>query len=397
MLQSGYFIGLMSGTSLDGIDAVLVKIESAFETNQPVIQNQLSFQNQLNTHNQLKTQIVSSLCQPLPNTIKASLQHLSESPLTSLSAIGELDQQLSQAFANAVNSLLSHANIAATEVQAIGCHGVTLWHQPKGEFGFSMQLTNPNRLAQLTGIDVVSDFRNMDIAAGGQGAPLVPAFHKAIFAGRLDKAIILNLGGIANITVIHPNKPLLGYDTGPANTLMNLWCERHKQQAYDANGDWAAAGKLDSSLLANLMSEPYFQQAFPKSTGKELFNLNWLDTVLKNAKLAQNVDYSANDIQTALAHLTAKSVATQLNLFEDISTVLVCGGGVHNQFVVNKIQDYAKQKCLYSTQEYGVDPDLMEAMAFAWLAYQRINANKTELSTVTGARVNTVLGAWYCS
>ena len=371
--QSGYYIGLMSGTSLDGIDAALVRIESSNGDIEAI-------------------ELVSSHFLPLPMALKTALIKLSSNQDMRVFQLGQAQVELAEISAIAVNRLLEQCQMMAADITAIGCHGVTIGHYPDADKPFSMQITDGSVLSARTGIDVITDFRMMDIAASGQGAPLVPPFHQAILQNRIDNAIVLNLGGIANITALKAGFPVLGYDTGPANTLLNLWCEKHLGQPYDKGGVWAASGQLNTQLLHQLLQEPYFNRPAPKSCGKELFNLGWLQRVLDRLNL---VDIQSNDVQCTLVHLTAKTIADQVLKFDDIDSVLVCGGGVHNGFLMSCLNQYLPQLEIQSTMAVGVCPDNMEAMAFAWLAWCRVNHKFGNLPSVTGAGQQRVLGAWY--
>jgi len=380
MNKKNYFIGLMSGTSLDGIDVALVDIQSQPSTND----NKIS--------------LIASHSVSLPEPIKSQLIHLSFEQHININVLGETGIQLAKLFATAINDLLKSHNIDKNQIVAIGSHGLTIRHQPSGPLPFSMQITDSNLLAQLTGIDVISDFRNMDIAAGGQGAPLVPAFHQALFSEVKGGCIILNLGGIANITVLNPKQNVLGYDTGPANTLLDTWCEKHTGNTYDKNGQWAASGKIIPELLEVMLTDPYFILSFPKSTGKELFNLAWLDTQLALYTEKMNVqvtELAPEDIQATLLQLTVLSVASQIKLFTHTKTLFICGGGVHNQTLIKQLKQQLPQHNIESTDTFGIDSDALEAMAFAWLAYCRVNLISANSPSVTGAQSQIMMGGWY--
>jgi anhydro-N-acetylmuramic acid kinase len=382
MNNKTYFIGLMSGTSLDAIDVAVVDIQ------------------RIGSSNDNKISLIASHSVPLPNAIKSQLIHLSFEPDININVLGETSIELAQLFAKAINDLLKSQNIDSKQVVAIGSHGLTIRHQPNSPLPFSMQITDSNLLAQLTAIDVISDFRNMDIAAGGQGAPLVPAFHQAIFSEVEGGCIILNLGGIANITVLNPKEKVLGYDTGPANTLLDAWCQKHTGNTYDKNGQWAASGKVIPELLEIMLEEPYLSMPFPKSTGKELFNLSWLEQKL--SLHAEKIDIgltefsiAPQDIQATLLQLTVLSTASQIKLFSHTKTLFICGGGVHNQFLIRQLERQLPQHKIKSTETFGINSDALEAMAFAWLAYCRINLISANSPSVTGAQSQIIMGCWY--
>ena len=373
MPQEALYIGLMSGTSLDGIDAALVRLSHE--------DNSVS-----------ECQLVASDFLPMPPALKQFLHLLSSGQPLAISLLGQIQVELAEQSAVLVNRLVNQAGLDARDITAIGCHGVTVGHYPDQPQPFSLQLTDGSVLAARTGIDVISDFRMADIAEAGQGAPLVPPFHQALLQPKLAKLVVLNLGGIANISVMAEGKEVLGYDTGPANTLLNMWCERHKKLPYDKQGAWAASGTLNKALLALMLEEDYFNRSAPKSCGKELFNLHWLQSKLDGLVPAT---VSPQDVQCTLAHLTAKSVAQQVSQYDNIDTLLVCGGGVNNAFLMALLQQYLPDHKIASTMAHGVCPDNMEAMAFAWLAWCRIHNVAGNLPSVTGARRPKVLGAWY--
>ncbi len=362
------YIGLMSGTSMDGIDAALVDLSTA------------------------RPQLISTLAYPWPDAIRQALINARTLPDDELSSLQNLDIQVAEIFADASLKLLANTssrtkNITAKDITAIGSHGQTIRHRPDIEKPFSLQIGNAKTLAKLTGIDVVSDFRTADIKAGGQGAPLVPAFHQAIFSDEnIDRAIV-NIGGIANITALpkNNNQAVIGFDCGPGNTLMDAWITQHNQQTYDANGHFAASGKTSARLLANLLMDDYFQIAPPKSTGFEYFNLDWLNTY--------DIDkLDKADVQSTLNDLTAISITRAINQYaETTGEVYICGGGVHNQTLMQRIQAMTKRS-VATTQSLGIHPDWVEAMAFAWLAYQNCHQRTGNLPSVTGAKSTVILG-----
>ncbi len=364
-----YYIGLMSGTSMDGIDVVLVDLSKK------------------------QIELICSHSHPFPATLQQQLAAIINPDWQgSLVQIGSLHQQLGKLFAEAVNALLKKTEIHSHQIKAIGSHGQTVWHQPGGEHPFSMQLGDANQISELTGITTVTDFRSRDIASGGQGAPLVPAFHQALFSRADTNRILLNIGGIANITLLPHNGEISGFDTGPGNGLMDAWIKKHQQKSFDKNGDWASSGIINKQLLGQLLNDQYFSLPAPKSTGKEYFNLQWLN---KNSSKSVN----PQDIQATLAELTARSIANAINSVIDQSPdwheLYVCGGGIHNQFLMERLQHHLTAFNIESTETLGVSPDWMEAIAFAWLAKQTLEGKPGNLASVTGAKGARILGAIY--
>ena len=356
------YIGLMSGTSLDGIDIVLCQIkEDAFE---------LVHYEEYMFDEALKKDILNSIISKVD-----------------LEFIGELDTKLGEIYAKTINSFMQKHSIDKDKVTAIGLHGQTLWHKPNGEYPFSMQLANCSLITTITGVSVVSDFRQKDIALGGQGAPLTPAFHKYIFA-RLDtKVAVVNIGGMANISIL--GDKLLGYDTGCGNVLLDLWISKKKQLRYDKDGEWAKSGKVIEKLLKQMLADEYFSLAAPKSTGREYFNLAWLEKQLKNC-----IKLEPQDIQATLLALTVKSIANEVKK-TDTKLLIMCGGGAKNNALMDSLHVELNAVEVVSSDECGISGDFMEAMAFAWLAYKRVHKQKVELKTVTGASENTILGCIY--
>ncbi len=359
--MNALYIGVMSGTSLDGVDVVLCEISDTVCT------------------------LHASYEHPFPKTLKASVLDALSSAC-SLHDIGTLNHRLGQLFAEAVTALIHRAAVNPEAIRAIGLHGQTLWHEPKGTFPFTMQLGDGAVVAVKTGIDVVCDFRAKDIALGGQGAPFAPAFHRFLFQNMPASTCILNIGGMANITVL--NDPLLGYDTGPGNVLMDLWISQHHNIAYDKEGAWAQSGNVNKTLLKRCLQTPYFAASAPKSTGRECFNATWLNGLLQQSSIAPE------DVQATLLELSVQTIAQELNKHH-CKKLLVCGGGVRNHFFMQRLGDVLQGVHISPTDAYGVSSDFMEAMAFAWLAHKRINNEAVALKEVTGARHNTVLGAVY--
>jgi anhydro-N-acetylmuramic acid kinase len=364
---SALYIGLISGTSADGIDAALVR----FEQDRP--------------------HLIHALTHPWPDTLRTQILRVAQDEThLDLDAYGRLDVAIGRTFAQATQNLLEHSGTRASAVRAIGSHGQTIRHRPAGEFPFTLQIGDASVIAERSGIDVVADFRRADVAAGGQGAPLLPAVHAMLLAHSGHTRIVLNLGGIANITVLSADGRVSGFDTGPANGLMDAWCLRHRGEAFDRDGAFAANGKVSEVLLAQLLSDPYFALLPPKSTGREHFHLAWLDAQLSGFSL------SPADIQATLLELTARSVADAIERHaDDAVDVLICGGGVHNATLVQRLRQLLKPRDLGSTAAHGVDPDYLEATAFAWLARQRLLGLPGNLPAVTGARGLRVLGAVY--
>lgn len=369
MTDRRYYIGLMSGTSSDAVDAVLVATHPRFEL---IAAHSLAFDLSLQ-------QSIHQLADPQTGTIEQ---------------LGELDCKLGYIFASAVIELLQKANINSDQIIAIGSHGQTIRHHPNSAHPFTLQIGDANIIAQRTGITTVADFRRRDIAAGGQGAPLVPAFHQAIFSNEnIDRAII-NIGGMANITWLPKSQleTVIGFDTGPGNVLLDGWIQHHLQQRFDKNGDWATQGKLNQTLLDLLLSDDFFQKPPPKSTGREMFHLNWLKNHL--GEIEESI--SPIDVQRTLLELTAKSIADSIQkLSEYRKEIFICGGGAFNQFLMQRLHDLLSPNTVNSTAVLGIDPQWIEAMAFAWLAYRRIENKTGNLGSVTGATENCILGGIY--
>jgi len=363
-----YYIGIMSGTSMDGIDAVLV----AFEKD--------------------KLQHIADHTIPFPNALQKDLEELIGSFQTNLKEIGEIDHQLGLCYAEAVNGLLQKSGFEASQIEAIGCHGQTVFHAPEGAYPFTMQLGDGNLIAARTGIRTIMDFRRMDMAVGGGGAPLAPAFHQYFLNDPSEKRCILNLGGIANITILQEDETqVIGFDTGPANCLMNSWIKQQKGLEYDKDGQWAKSGTVHMPLLEKLLQEPYFKLAAPKSTGRELFNLSWL-----KEKLEAFPNMKEEDIQATLLELTAKSVADAIkNVAPETEAVYVCGGGAFNAVLMERLSFHLHNRKLGTTDELGVHPQWVEAIAFACLAMRRMSNQHGNLPSVTGARKKVLLGTIY--
>jgi anhydro-N-acetylmuramic acid kinase len=359
------FIGLMSGTSLDGVDVALVEFHNT--RNPHVLQTHF-----LAYSSELRTQILA-------------LQHPTENELETTALMANT---LAKLYADAVNQLLVIATLSPNEISAIGCHGQTIRHRP--ELGFTLQIGNPALLAELTGITVIADFRSRDIAAGGQGAPLVPAFHQAIFAHpQLNRAVI-NIGGIANITYLTNNSDLIGFDSGPGNMLLDAWVKQHKNLNYDANGAWASTGQLIAPLLSAMLAEPYLALTPPKSTGRDLFNDAWL------AEHLVDTNYASEDVAFTLVSLTAHTIYNALlQHCRDVDEVYLCGGGAHNALLIYQLQCLLGEIKIETTDQLGIGVDWVESIAFAWLAELCLNQQKASLPEVTGAKGARILGAIY--
>ncbi len=358
-----YFVGVMSGTSCDGIDVALVDFRTGINT-------------------------VATSFLAYPEAVQSQLQQIiSLQPLT-IAELSALDAKLGQLYAESINQLLKQQNMAKDAVQAIGLHGQTIYHDPDGQLANTWQLGSAAKVAQQTGINTVANFRQMDVAFGGQGAPLAPAFHQQVFGHINNPIVVLNLGGIANITVIDGDE-IFGFDTGPANCLMDEWVKKHQGLKYDDNGHWAKQGQVNKQLLADMLSEPYFNQPYPKSTGRELFNLDWLFSHELVAKL------DVVDVQRTLLQFTVESIATGLKqAHKNITEMIVCGGGSHNQYLMATFSDVLGIT-VKSSRDYGVNPDYVEATLMAWLAKQHLQNTKLDLTQITGVRKPLVYGISY--
>ena len=364
--DSGLFIGLMSGTSLDGVDAVLVRFEP-----------------------ELKIEFARTY--GLPEGLVKNLLALSQAEAQiHLDDAGHLDTELGQCFASIVLQCLKDADIAASAVTAIGSHGQTLRHSPNGARPFTMQLGNAHIIAEQCGIDTVADFRRRDVAAGGQGAPLVPAFHSAVFSKPDEERAILNIGGIANLTLLHRDGRVRGFDTGPGNGMMDAWCRQHIGKNYDANGEFAASGSVEKGLLQACLNDAWFALPPPKSTGRDQFNLAWLQTKMSGTSL------SPADVQATLTALTARTIADALKKeMPDCRRILVCGGGSHNPVLMRYLRELLPATRVETTEAHGLHPDYVEAAAFAWLAREALANRPGNLPAVTGAKGLRVLGVLY--
>jgi anhydro-N-acetylmuramic acid kinase len=365
-----WFIGLMSGTSLDGIDGVLAEI-----ADDGVV---------LAAH--------AHVHQPFPGLLRSELLALNQSGPDELHRAALAANALMDGYAEVTTELLRLGGLSALQVTAIGAHGQTVRHRPRdfGTQGYTLQLMNGARLAERSGISVVCDFRSRDVAAGGEGAPLVPAFHAARFGQAGHQRAVLNLGGIANLSLINGDA-VIGYDTGPGNVLLDLWCQRHQNLAYDAGGAWAASGRIEAQLLAAMLAEPFFARTAPKSTGRDLFDAAWLDARLAGSSLPPA------DVMATLTELTARSVCDALARdAPGLKALLVCGGGAYNDHLMQRLRSLLGEAVTVSSSAAaGVPPDQVEALAFAWLAWSFVARRPSSLPAVTGARGARVLGALY--
>lgn len=360
-----FYLGLISGTSADGIDAALVRFAP-------------------------KLEILAARTSPYPDALRARIVALARNDAAiALDDLGHLDVEIGERFAEAALALMRDANMAPRAIKALGSHGQTVCHRPAGPHPFTLQLGDPGVIAERTGIATVADFRRADVAAGGQGAPLLPALHEAVLADPVIPRAILNLGGIANLTLLVPGRPVLGFDTGPANCLVDAWSLRVRGTPRDEGGGWARSGHPNPALLKHLLGEPYFRQQPPKSTGREVFNLDWLD-----ARLPQGI--APEDVQATLLELSARSIAAALHdNAPEIREVYACGGGVHNGALMDALRNALPGMELATTAALGLDPDFVEAVGFAWLARARLENLPGNLPSVTGARGPRVLGGVY--
>ncbi|HEX7801133.1 MAG TPA: anhydro-N-acetylmuramic acid kinase [Pseudoxanthomonas sp.] len=360
------YLGLISGTSADGIDAALVRFEPHCE-------------------------LVFGRTYPWDETLRARLIALGQGgEATSLDELGELDTTLARAFADAAMQAIADSGTDRNRVRAIGSHGQTVRHRPESPAAFTWQMGDGNVIAERSGIATVADFRRRDVAAGGHGAPLMPAFHAAMLRSPEEDRAVLNLGGIGNFTLLPRAGEVRGFDTGPANALMDAWCERHTGQAYDAGGAFAASGAVDAGLLARLLDDPWFALPPPKSTGREQFHLRWLESRLGAEQP------SPADVQAALLELSAITIADALRATQPgTARVLGCGGGVRNAALMARISANLPGVVVESTAAHGLDPDYVEAMGFAWLARETLAGRPGNLPSVTGAKGPRVLGTVY--
>lgn len=360
------YLGLISGTSADGIDVALVRFEPRLQL------------------------IFARTCAWEPSLRERLVQLGQQSVALALEEVGELDTQIGLAFGHAARQALLDSGTDAARVAAIGSHGQTLRHCPHGPAPFTLQLGDPNCIAEITRCMTVADFRRRDVAAGGHGAPLMPAFHAATLGDPAEPRAVLNLGGIANLTLLAPGADVRGFDTGPANGLMDAWCTRHTGQAFDRDGAFARSGRVDQALLSRLLSDPWLQRPAPKSTGRDHFHLGWLD--------AQLTGESPEDVQATLVALSASSIVGALKTAQPgTRRVIACGGGVHNPVLMDALASALATIPVESSAAFGMDPDFVEAMGFAWLARETLAGRAGNLPSVSGARGPRVLGAIYAA
>ena len=370
--RNQYYLGLISGTSADGIDAALVRFDGDA------------------TH--ARPELAFGRTYPWDPALRARLVELGQrTAMLTLDEVGELDVRIGRAFAQAAKAAIEASGVATADIAAIGSHGQTLRHRAHGEIPFTLQLGDPSTIAERCGVRVVADFRRRDVAAGGHGAPLVPAFHAATLHSDAEDRAALNLGGIANFTLLPASASVRGFDTGPANGLMDAWCLRHSGQAYDTGGGFAAQGRIDEALLARLLDEPWFALPPPKSTGRDQFHLAWVESKLRG-------DEAPADVQATLLALSVRTIADALRAAQPhTQRVIACGGGVHNPLLMAALAAAMPGSVVESSAMHGLDPDFVEAMAFAWLARETLAGRPGNLPAVTGAAGPRVLGAIYPS
>lgn len=379
MSKSSLYIGLMSGTSADGVDAALVDIKPD------------------------KIQLIDFICPSLPEALKQSLLTLNDSPNLSLEQFSQLSFDIALQFSQATQTILTKNNLHANDIQAIGSHGQTIYHAP--HIPMSLQIGHPAFIAKTTGIQTVADFRVDDMALGGQGAPFAPAFHRVLFEDE-QACFVVNIGGIANISYLpgnnNPNQAAIGYDTGPGNALMDEVCQQFFDKGFDENGELAKQGKIDNKLLNQLLTHPYFSKAPPKSTGRETFNENWLEEILHHYEQSLGTRLSKQDLLSTLCELTACSIASEIKKVTTEHTpplessqktpVWIVGGGAYNAHLISQLQNQLPLHQVQSSTAKKINPNAIEAMMCAWLAQQRIALKTTHLSTVTGAKRDAILG-----
>ena len=369
-------IGLMSGTSLDGVDGKLASFPDSYEEG--------------------KLAILATAHVPFDLSFRKQLMALQTPGNNEIEREALAANRLASLYAENVRTLLLKNGTSSREVSAIGVHGQTVRHRP--DLGFTRQTNNPALLAELTGIDVIADFRSRDIAAGGQGAPLVPAFHQAVFGDTTVPRVVVNIGGIANISILHPDGSVSGFDTGPGNMLLDAWIQAQRNQPFDMDGHWGKSGTCSPALLETMLNEPFFSQLPPKSTGRDLFHLDWLRDKLFQSPTFRSLDPA--DIQATLTMLTAISIVHAIrNHAHDTEQIYVCGGGARNRFLMSKLEQALQEKNIHAqlatSEALGINPMHVESLAFAWLAYRFLRKKPGNLPSVTGAKDFRVLGALY--
>lgn len=365
-----YYIGLMSGTSADGLDAALIAIDED------------------------QIELLGTLEAPLPRHTKTLVSELALSGPDEINKLAQLDIELAETFAQASLKLIEQQGLNPEDIAAIGSHGQTIRHIPQSETqaGYTLQIGDPARIAEATQICTIADFRRRDIAAGGQGAPLAPAFHKTVFQHPTCNRFAVNIGGMANISYIPAaqlQEDVIGFDTGPGNALMDAWITLHRGKPYDEGGIWAKSGSVSNDLLTRLLKHPFLGQSAPKSTGREAFNMPWLEQQLTGLNL------SPENVQATLMEFTARSIAMHVLQLQPKGELYVCGGGAHNSALMKRLDELLEQFTVADTSSLGVHPDWVEAMTFAWLAHQCIHKKSGNLPSVTGAKGNRILGAIY--
>ncbi len=365
---SEIYIGLMSGTSLDGIDVAIVDF------------------------GEFPPRLIHCHTTPYTESMRNRLHSLCQSETTTLDNLYDLDAELGERYAESINQALELASLHRTEILAIGCHGQTIRHRPDSNRPYTAQIGDPNRIAALTGIATVADFRRMDIAVGGQAAPLAPAFHRFLFRSNDENRALINIGGIANITYLpkNPARPVLGFDTGPGNTLLNYWNETHRKTLFDDAGAWARTGQIIDKLLEDMVAtEDYFRLEPPKSTGTEYFNSSWLTGFLLD-------EYKTNDVQATLVELTVATIANAMSGLPELpESCFICGGGAQNRYLLERLARKLPHCSVATTDTLGMDPGFVEAVAFAWLARERINLRHGNIPEATKARREVILGGIY--
>ncbi|MFK5987193.1 MAG: anhydro-N-acetylmuramic acid kinase [Pseudomonadota bacterium] len=374
MQQSQYYLGIMSGTSLDAIDCALVEF---------------------NFEKQFK--LIHHYSHPLSIKDKEKLFSLTQSQANEINLLAEMDVRLGELIAKSCLITLEQANFTAQQITAIGSHGQTIRHYPQGSFTTSLQIGDANIICERTGITTIADFRRRDMAAGGQGAPLVPPFHAAAFQHTDISRCVVNIGGIANISCLPADKniAIIGYDSGPGNTLMDLWCKQQLNCQYDKQGNLAIAGNIDIKLLNKMLEDPYFSMGTPKSTGREYFGNNWFKNFDKSLLTIENQQRKL-DILATLTELTAYSISSEIkSSLTDCKEILLCGGGVKNNYLVGRLKNHLPDIQVKATDDYGIPAQWIESMAFAWLAKQTYEGKTSNLTSVTGAKHKTILGAMY--
>lgn len=369
MAKEDIYIGLMSGTSADGLDIAAISCEQ-------------------NPPKSLATQSVH-----YPKELRDKILALYTPGNDEIDRMGTLDNELGKFIGSAVNTFIDSNRLDKSSIRGVCSHGQTIRHRPTENFPFTLQIGDPNQIATITGLTVIADVRRKDMALGGQGAPLAPAFHHAAFSNFEVNRAVVNIGGIANITQLPSSNsiPVIGFDTGPGNGLMDEWIQSQKQLTFDEEGAWASQGECQQSILSNLLTDPYFSLSPPKSTGREYFTLDWVLQKIPNID-----EFLPEDIQRTLLELTAKSIANCINQWDvKPGEIILCGGGVHNKLLVNELTEHMQEWKVTDSAELGIDPDYMEAIAFAWFGAQTLRGLTSSLKSVTGAKQNAVLGCIY--